>query len=123
MKIEQKLELLKNDIYQKNENNECKKFFLSSILHFAISLEVATGHFKDECISYEKICENIPKRFGSRSTIQSILNESIHNKFFIKEKSNLDKRIKTYKLSNEFSVMISNWIDFHQNITTKIQAA
>ena len=116
MQIEEKLELLKQDIYQKNENNECKKFFLSSILHFAISLEVSVGHFKEEYISYEKICENIPKRFGSRSTIQTILNESIHNKFFIKEKSNLDKRIKSYKLSNEFSIMLKHWINFHQNM-------
>lgn len=123
MNISDKLENIKSDIYQNGSKNDCKKFFLSSLLHFTISLEVSVGHFKEEYISYEKICENIPKRFGSRSTIQTILNESVHNKFFIKEISKNDKRVKIYKLSNDFSKMVNQWVDFHQNIINKNQAA
>ena len=123
MKISEKLEIIRNDIYQKDEKNDCKRFFLSSILHFAISLEVSIGHFNESYIAYEKICENIPKKFGSRSTIQTILNESIHHKFFIKEISKKDKRIKIYKLSSDYAFMIEQWIDFHQKNIEKYQAA
>ena len=123
MKISEKLDFIRNDIYQNNTKNDCKRFFLSSLLHFAISLEVSIGHFNKDYISYEKICENIPKKFGSRSTIQTILNESIHLKFFIKEQSKKDKRIKIYKLSDDYSLMMVQWIDFHQKNASKNEAA
>ena len=61
--------------------------------------------------SYEKICEKIPKKFGSRSTIQSILNDAVELGYFIKAVSDLDKRVKIYKLSPKFTEDISLWMN------------
>ena len=52
------------------------KFFFKSILHHVISLEVYENNNKDG-ISFETICANVPKSIGSRSSIQSILNEAL----------------------------------------------
>ena len=71
------------------------KFLFKSILHHVISLE---------------ICANIPKSIGSRSSIQSILNEALEKNIFVKEQSKSDKRIKNYYLSNNFLDMINTWL-------------
>ena len=61
-------------------NNYSSKFFFKSILHHVISLEVYENHKKDG-ISFEAICNNVPKSIGSRSSIQSILNDALSKKF------------------------------------------
>ena len=61
-------------------------------------------------ISFETICSNIPKSIGSRSSIQSILNEALDKNIFVKEQSQNDKRIKNYYLSHNFLNMINSWL-------------
>ena len=56
------------------------------------------------------IFANIPKSIGSRSSIQSILNEALEKNIFVKEQSKTDKRIKNYYLSNNFLDMINTWL-------------
>ena len=85
------------------------KFFFKSILHHVISLEVYENHSLDG-ISFEKICANVPKSIGSRSSIQSILNEALDKNIFKKFKSKKDKRVKNYFLDGNFSDMINNWL-------------
>ena len=77
------------------------KFLFKSILHHVISLEIYENN-KLNGISFETICANIPKSIGSRSSIQSILNEALEKNIFVKEQSKSDKRIKNYYLSNNF---------------------
>ena len=74
-------------------DNYSYKFFFKSILHHVISLEVYENNNKDG-ISFETICANIPKSIGSRSSIQSILNEALDKNIFNKLQSKKDKRIK-----------------------------
>ena len=85
------------------------KFLFKSILHHVISLEIYENN-KLNGISFETICANIPKSIGSRSSIQSILNEALEKNIFVKEQNKSDKRIKNYYLSNNFLDMINTWL-------------
>ena len=85
------------------------KFLFKSILHHVISLEIYENN-RLNGISFETICANIPKSIGSRSSIQSILNEALEKNIFVKEQSQTDKRIKNYYLSNNFLDMINGWL-------------
>ena len=60
------------------------KFLFKSILHHVISLEIYENN-RLNGISFETICANIPKSIGSRSSIQSILNEALEKNIFVKE--------------------------------------
>ena len=90
-------------------DNYSYKFFFKSILHHVISLEIYENNYLSG-ISFEKICSNIPKSIGSRSTIQSILNEALERKILVKKLSNHDKRVKNYFLSDSFFYLINSWI-------------
>ena len=85
------------------------KFLFKSILHHVISLEIYENN-NLKGISFETICANIPKSIGSRSSIQSILNEALEKNIFVKEQSKSDKRIKNYYLSDNFLDMINTWL-------------
>ena len=85
------------------------KFLFKSILHHVISLEIYENN-RLSGISFETICANIPKSIGSRSSIQSILNEALEKNIFVKEQSKSDKRIKNYYLSNNFLDTINGWL-------------
>ena len=85
------------------------KFLFKSILHHVISLEIYENN-RLNGISFETICANIPKSIGSRSSIQSILNEALEKNIFVKEQSKTDRRIKNYYLSNSFFDMINSWL-------------
>ena len=90
-------------------SNYSSKFFFKSILHHVISLEVYENNYL-EGISFETICSNIPKSIGSRSSIQSILNDALEKNIFVKLQSKKDKRIKNYYLSDSYFDLINNWI-------------
>ena len=75
-------------------DNYSYKFFFKSILHHVISLEVYENNDSDG-ISFETICSNVPKSIGSRSSIQSILNEAFTKIFLKKPKVKKIKEIKT----------------------------
>ena len=81
--IEKILLGMKKDLYENHKSNNCIQFLQSTTLHYSICLEIGIGHFKNEHISFEKLCESIPKKFGSRSSIQSILNHGVCKNFFI----------------------------------------
>lgn len=99
-------------------DNYSYKFFFKSILHHVISLEVYENNDSDG-ISFETICSNVPKSIGSRSSIQSILNEAIYQNLFKKYQSKKDKRIKNYFLVNEFAIMMNDWLKKEHSFFTK----
>ncbi len=100
----------KRDIYSSFFSEDySSKFFFKSILHHVISLEVYENN-KSQGISFETICSNIPKSIGSRSSIQSILNDALDRDIFIKYQSNKDKRIKNYFLTDKYFDLINLWI-------------
>ena len=95
------------------------KFLFKSILHHVISLEIYENN-RLNGISFETICANIPKSIGSRSSIQSILNEAFEKNIFTKEQSKTDKRIKNYYLSNNFFNMINSWLQKEGSYFSKL---
>ena len=95
------------------------KFLFESILHHVISLEIYENN-RLNGISFETICANIPKSIGSRSSIQSILNEALEKNIFTKEQSKTDKRIKNYYLSNNFFNMINSWLQKEGSYFSKL---
>ena len=113
--FEKKLLKIKENLYISQEKKGFRRFFQSSILHFAICLEIGIGTLNQKFISYEKLCENVPKKFGSRSTIQGILNDGVNENYFLKSISAVDKRIKIYILSDEFIKVLEDWIKVYEN--------
>ena len=110
----------KRDIYSSFfSENYSSKFFFKSILHHVISLEIYENN-KSQGISFELICSNIPKSIGSRSSIQSILNDALSKDIFLKQKSQDDKRIKNYFLTDKYSDIINSWIDSEKIQYTKL---
>ena len=95
------------------------KFLFKSILHHVISLEIYENNTLNG-ISFETICSNIPKSIGSRSSIQSILNEALEKNIFVKEQSQNDKRIKNYYLSHNFLNMINSWLQKEGSFFSKL---
>jgi len=101
----------KREIYFSCKSGDySSRFFFKSILHHVISLEIYENN-NDSGISFEKICLNIPNSIGSRSSIQSILNDALEKDIFTKKESKKDKRIKNYFLSNNYFDLINNWIN------------
>ncbi len=110
----------KRNIYSSVFSNDYSlKFFFKSILHHVISLEIYENN-KSQGISFESICSNIPKSIGSRSSIQSILNDALSKDIFLKQKSQDDKRIKNYFLTDKYSDIINSWIDSEKIQYTKL---
>ena len=91
-KIKQ-LENLKCDFYGLFDETKESQFFKSSILNMCISFEIGIGHYNEKNISFESICKNIPKKIGSRSSIQNILNEAVRLKYFCFVMSHLKSSI------------------------------
>ena len=85
------------------------QFFFKSMLHHVISLEVYESNLESG-ISFEMICSKIPNSIGSRSSIQTILNDALKKNIFIKKLSNKDKRVKKFYLSDNYLNIINTWI-------------
>ena len=96
------------------------RFFNKSLLHYAASMEIFSFN-KIGGISYEKLCINIPKAIGSRSSIQNLLNEGLDKKLLLKVESDKDKRIKNYFLNDSFYQLVVNWIKEQKNIYNSLK--
>ena len=116
MNAEEIIKLKKNALYNSLDSNDFfGKFFNKSMLHNAVIMEVfSKNNFGG--ISYEKLCSNIPKVLGSRSSIQNLLNEGLDKALLIKVESKKDKRIKNYFLSDEFYHGVLDWIKTQKKI-------
>tara|TARA_Y100000768_G_scaffold358279_1_gene313970 strand:- start:95 stop:463 length:369 start_codon:yes stop_codon:yes gene_type:complete len=101
-------------------NDTSSRFFNKSILHYAVSMEIFSFN-KTGGISYEKLCLNIPKTLGSRSSIQNLLNEGLDKTLLIKVESDKDKRIKNYFLDDNFYQLVVNWIKEQKNIYNSLK--
>ena len=94
MNSEQIIRLNKEALYSTlTSSDKFGRFFNKSILHYAAIMEVFSYN-KLDGISYEKLCINIPKSLGSRSSIQNLLNEGLDQKLIFKVEHKRDKRIK-----------------------------
>ena len=107
--LETVINSIKKDLYTDKKENYCYNFFYSSMLNYAISLEIASSINLNQPLTFEKICKIIPKKFGCRSSIKTALDYGVYEGFYIKETCIQDRRVKSYKLSERYSLMITDW--------------
>ena len=97
----------------KNFNKNKKfRFIFQDKLSFAVTNLIAKQQFKDKPIYYEEICRLIPHAFGSRSTIQLLLNDGVGLEIYFKANHVLDKRLRVYNIHAKFMPEYKTWLDF-----------
>ena len=110
IKTKHKTEQYLKEFYEGSSSLDIKGFYYISRLHSIIVLEVSLATVdKNHLISFEYLCDHIPKNLGKRTTIQTILNEAVRKNFFIKTTSQKDKRVKYYILEKTSAEVIEKW--------------
>ena len=110
---EYKTEKYLKEFYNLSNMTDVKGFYYETRLHSVIVLEISLASFnKNHSVSFEYLCETIPKKLGKRTTIQTILNEGLRKGYFLKTLNEEDKRIKFYTLEkNSLEIINQWWID------------
>ena len=91
------------------DTDKYKKFFFKSITHLIVSLEIASSSTLDGKISYDKLKSSILSSLENENKVREAVNEGIENKFFIEKKSKRNSKISYYKISQNYSLMITDW--------------
>ena len=99
-----------NSYYTSKKKEGFNEFRYRTSLHFLISLEVALATYSDDLISFEIICDKIPRKWGSKNTIQSILKDAVNQSYFEKKISKIDRRVKFFKLTSESKNEMELWL-------------
>ena len=98
-----------SDIETKHKTEQyLKEFYEGSSSLNILEISLATVD-KNHLISFEYLCDHIPKNLGKRTTIQTILNEAVRKNFFSKTTSQKDKRVKHYILEKTSAEVIEKW--------------
>ena len=111
--VEYKTEKYLKEFYDLSNTTDIKGFYYETRLHSVIVLEISLASLnKNHPVSFEYLCETIPKKLGKRTTIQTILNEGLRKGYFLKTLNEKDKRIKFYTLEkNSLEIINQWWID------------
>ena len=110
IETKRKTEQYLKEFYEGSSSLDIKGFYYLSRLHSIIVLEVSLATVdKNHLISFEYLCDHIPRNLGKRTTIQTILNEAVRKNFFIKTTSQKDKRVKYYILEKTSAEVIDKW--------------
>ena len=107
---EYKTEKYLQEFYDLSNTTDIKGFYYETRLHSVIVLEISLASFnKNHPVSFEYLCETIPKKLGKRTTIQTILNEGLRKGYFLKTLNEKDKRVKFYTLEKDSLSIIEKW--------------
>ena len=107
---EYKTEKYLKEFYNLSNTTDIKGFYYETRLHSVIGLEISLASLnKNHPVSFEYLCETIPKKLGKRTTIQTILNEGLRKGYFLKTLNEKDKRIKFYTLEKNSREIINQW--------------
>ena len=110
IETKRKTEQYLKEFYDGSSSLDIKGFYYLSRLHSIIVLEVILATVdKNHLISFEYLCDHIPRNLGKRTTIQTILNEAVRKNFFTKTTSQKDKRVKYYILEKTSAEVIEKW--------------
>jgi len=110
IEIKLKTEQYLKEFYEGSSSLNIKGFYYLSRLHSIIVLEITLATVdKNHLISFEYLCDHIPRNLGKRTTIQTILNEAVRKNFFTKTTSQKDKRVKYYILEKTSAEVIEKW--------------
>ena len=107
---EYKTEKYLQEFYDLSNTTDIKGFYYETRLHSVIVLEISLASLnKNHPVSFEYLCETIPKKLGKRTTIQTILNEGLRKGYFLKTLNEKDKRVKFYTLEKDSLSIIEKW--------------
>ena len=107
---EHKTEQYLKEFYDLSNTTDIKGFYYETRLHSVIVLEISLASLnKNHPVSFEYLCETIPKKLGKRTTIQTILNEGLRKGYFLKTLNEKDKRVKFYTLEKDSLSIIEKW--------------
>ena len=110
IETKRKTEQYLKEFYEGSSSLDIKGFYYLSRLHSIIVLEISLATVdKNHLISFEYLCDHIPRNLGKRTTIQTILNEAVRKNFFTKTTSQKDKRVKYYILEKTSAEVIDKW--------------
>ena len=110
IETKRKTEQYLKEFYEGSSSLDIKGFYYLSRLHSIIVLEITLATVdKNHLISFEYLCDHIPRNLGKRTTIQTILNEAVRKNFFTKTTSQQDKRVKYYILEKTSAEVIEKW--------------
>ena len=86
-------------------------FIFRTPLHWNVMLIIALATFKDEYVtSFQKICKSIPSKVGSKSSIQSIIENGIQEGFIFKAPLVKDMRVKSLTLTDKAKKDFEAWL-------------
>lgn len=90
-------------------------FFTKSYLHTYIVNLLILNMDNNVQTNFEMLCEQIPKKIGSRSAILVVLHEGLDLEFLLKSKSETDKRLRIYTVAESLTEHLSNTAEFLMN--------
>ena len=82
-------------------------YLFSSPLNFSVLSEIGLRNGE---INFEEICQRVPKKFGSRSSILTVLNDGVIFGYLNKSVLKRDKRIRVYGFSDAFKMYFCGWL-------------
>lgn len=78
-------------------------FFTKTYLHTYIVNQLVLNTNDNVKTNFEMLCEQIPKKIGSRSAILVVLHEGLDLGFLLKSKSETDKRLRIYTVAESLT--------------------
>lgn len=81
-----------------------------SPVHYIVCLEVVIAQLGNNPLCFESLVASLPRKLGSRSTVNNVVNDFLAKNIFKKSESNLDKRRKLYTLKDAEIREIENWV-------------
>ena len=102
-------------LIQNSTSSTFKQFFYRSRSTVLVTLLIASA--KDgEQYSLENILERIPRKLVSRTSVKSILDEAVTQKFYLKAMDDKDNRRRVYSINSKFEEEIIDLMARYQDI-------
>ena len=92
-------------------------FYTKSYLHTYLVNLLINKQVQGIKTNFEMLCEEIPKRVGSRSAILVALHEGLASGFLEKKRSEKDKRLRIYSVNESFTKHLDSVADRFFNLT------
>lgn len=107
------------DNFKKFNQSKKFRFFSQDRLSITVTNLIANRQFKHKPVYYEEICRLVPHAYGSRSTIQLLLNDGVVLKIYHKTNHATDRRLRVYNIHKNFMPEYKTWLDSMATQTAK----
>ena len=98
------IELIKYDMHCVDNSKDPEYlFYTKSMLNRSITHYLMLKAEENIPVNFEKLCDEVNKRIGGRSTIYEVLQDGLNRGYFTKGEDDNDKRLRLYTLSEHYS--------------------